>query len=249
MKTVSISTPVRNSGKGLGTGRAGGCQVSFEHNSRQPQVVEKENHILAEGVYEDWMENGSVRTKVELEGRFKELFKESVEKYNQKEKRNDRKIHDYLSEKVRGKKQHECYEMIVMVGRKLDNQQAEVTISQARKMLQMYMHGDETAGIKPWQERNPQMILVGCYFHADEINSGPHLHIDFIPININRDAKMPVRVGWKEALVASLKAENIDCANFKTSDSPANRWIKHEQDILQSICKIHDTKFFLLHTI
>ena len=32
-----------------------------------------------------------------------------------------------------------------------------------------------------WIGRNPNMIMFGCYYHADE-QGVPHIHIDYIPV-------------------------------------------------------------------
>lgn len=36
--------------------------------------------------------------------------------------------------------------------------------------------------VEEWQERNPNLELIGAYYHGDEPGAEPHVHLDYIPV-------------------------------------------------------------------
>ena len=87
------------------------------------------------------------------------LFDDSLKEYNDKQKRNDRKISDYY-EKIRQSKQEELfYEVIVQNGNKddmgiMDNKEmAEI----AKTILSDYM--------REFKERNPHLYVSNAVLH------------------------------------------------------------------------------------
>ena len=36
--------------------------------------------------------------------------------------------------------------------------------------------------VDSWKERNPNLDMIGAYYHADEQGKNPHVHIDYIPV-------------------------------------------------------------------
>lgn len=240
--SVTISVTCGNSGMGLGTGAKGKCEISFEHNSRQKELVAKEAHIIPDGMHEDWLEEESANTAEEFAERFADIFAEPVENHNAKQTRKDRMINDYLIEKIRGHKAgkeycHECYEIIAMVGNKLDESQEMISDTVGECLLEEYFRGDESLGIKPWEERNPQMILVGCFYHADEINSNAHLHIDFVPVGYGYQNGMEMRLSLGRALKASLNTHEIEGSKESEEKSAFVKWINSEKELLEKICR------------
>lgn len=101
---------------------------------------------------------------------YKELFDESVERYNVG-KRNDRKITNYYDKIQHGKQEKLFHEVIFQIGNNKDMAAGTPEGDLAVKVLNEYM--------QDFQKRNPTLRVFCCYLHQDE--APPHLHIDFVP--------------------------------------------------------------------
>lgn len=165
----------------------------------------------------------------ELGESYHHLFDEAVEKYNARQKRNDRKIDDYFEHLfnrppgksfiVNANKQKCFYEHLVYIGTKKDSgigtPDAEIT----KECLREYMEG--------FQERNPNFYVFNAVMHLDE--STPHLHIDYIPIG-----------HFKSGLeVRNAKNKALEEMNFGKDAKANNRWRLSEWNILRDICNAH----------
>lgn len=179
-----------------------GSQVSPEHNRRDRRVTDKEKHIDPNGEHEIWLDYTSIGDV------YDEIFAEAVEDYNAKQKQKCRRTttREYLAkctpkkkskeEKLgkNGKKKRDndkkpCYEMIVGIyGKtpKLDengNQILDVNGFPVTEEMLDPAVGKEILRefIRDWPKRNPNLKLIGVYYHADE-QGAPHIHVDYIPI-------------------------------------------------------------------
>lgn len=118
---------------------------------------------------------------------YKELFDESVERYNVG-KRNDRKITNYYDKIQHGKQEKLFYEVIFQIGNNKDMAAGTPERDLAVKVLDEYM--------QDFQRRNPTLRVFCCYLHQDEAT--PHLHIDFVPYVTGWKGKgMDTRVSLK----------------------------------------------------
>ena len=103
---------------------------------------------------------------------YREIFGEALEQYNAKQKRADRKIEDYCDHIKKSKNGEKLfYEDVVQWGSKEDFQKPE-TRERAKEALVKYVEG--------FEERNPNLKLIGAYIHMDE--ASPHLHLDYVPV-------------------------------------------------------------------
>lgn len=111
------------------------------------------------------------------------LFKESTERYNAKQKRNDRKVHGSYYEHLFGvkpcntvrtaaDKRKSFYEDVVQIGKKEDSGYNAEDFQLVADCLKEYMEG--------FQSRNPNFYVFNAVLHMDEVT--PHLHIDYIPV-------------------------------------------------------------------
>jgi len=118
----------------------------------------------------------------DIESAYNHLFEKSLENYNSKQKRSDRKIKktyyehlfdcapsDYV--KISGDKRKSFYEDIVQIGCMEDSGFGTEDFELTAECLKEYMNG--------FQERNPNFYVFNAVLHLDE--STPHLHIDYIP--------------------------------------------------------------------
>lgn len=193
-----------------------GSNYCFKHNSRDAQFCAKEPHIDLSKPHEIWHQE-------KLGEAYKNLFGEAVKTYNEKQKRTDRKIKNYLSMIQQDKTRHECYECIVQIGSK--NNPCD---EQVGKQILRKFYDD-------WQVRNPSLHVVGCYYHADE-QGAPHLHIDYVPVAKGYKNGMAVQNGLEKAL------SNINPDLFRTQKINGKQltgqmiWQQRERDCLTDMC-------------
>lgn len=127
---------------------------------------------------------------ISLENAYHHLFDEALKRYNDRQKRNDRKIKNYLEHIQKGKQEKPFYEIIVQVGNKNDMGVNTHNKDLSKAILDEYM--------KEFQKRNPNLYVFNAHLHMDEAT--PHLHIDFIPFTTNSKRGLDTRVSMKQAL-------------------------------------------------
>ena len=117
--------------------------------------------------------------KIPIEQAYEEIFGDAVAEYNAKQKRNDRKIDNYMA-KVKESKNNEkvFYETLVQIGRMSDTAILDEDGNITDEALLAKEVLDEYA--RTFQERNPNLILFNAVLHMDEAT--PHLHLDYIPV-------------------------------------------------------------------
>lgn len=193
---------------------------SLSHNNRE---------FTAKNIDPSRTADNIVFVQQELGEAYHHLFDEAVEKYNARQKRNDRKIDDYFEHLfnrppgksfiVNSNKQKCFYEHLVYIGTKKDSgigtPDAEIT----KECLREYMKG--------FQERNPNFYVFNAVMHLDE--STPHLHIDYIPVG-----------HFKSGLeVRNAKNKALEEMHFGKDAKANNRWRLSEWNILRDICNAH----------
>ena len=121
---------------------------------------------------------------------YHQLFDDALQRYNNKQKRADRKIQNYY-EKIRtGKQEKTFHEIIIQVGN-CENTSAKSPDGElAERILDEYY--------QDFQKRNPYLRVFSAHLHMDEAT--PHLHIDFVPFTTNSKRGLDARVSLKQAL-------------------------------------------------
>ena len=123
---------------------------------------------------------------------YHELFDNALERYNEKQARNDRRINDYY-EKIRTSKQEKLFhEVIFQIGNKADMNAQSENGELAKKILDEFM--------KNFQQRNPNLKVFSAHLHMDE--ETPHLHIDFVLFVSGSKRGLDTRVSMKQALAS-----------------------------------------------
>ena len=154
---------------------------------------------------------------------YKELFDESVERYNVG-KRKDRQITNYYEKIRQGKQEKLFHEVIFQIGNCEDMAAGTPDGELAVKVLDEY--------IQNFQKRNPSLRVFSCYLHQDEAT--PHLHIDFVPYVTGWKGKgMDTRVSLKQAL------KSLGFQGGNKHDTELNQWMNHEKEVLAEIAKHH----------
>lgn len=186
-----------------------GSKVCHEHNVRNPKVASKEPHIDPNGVHEVWHDE-------RVRAAYKRLFGEAQEAYNAKQQKEERKIPDYYKHVCKDSKKHPCYEMIVGVYGK------DVPVETGKEILKNF--------IQNWPERNPNLELIGAYYHADE-KGEPHVHVDYIPVAKGCTRGMSVQNGLNKSF------EQMGFKTLKSTDTAQMQWQRRENAYLESLCQ------------
>ena len=149
---------------------------------------------------------------------YKELFDDSVERYNVG-KRKDRQITNYYEKIRQGKQEKLFHEVIFQIGNREDMAVGTTEGDLAVKVLDEY--------VKNFQQRNPTLHVFSCYLHQDEAT--PHLHIDFVPYITGSKRGLDTRVSLKSALAAEGFAGGTRGA------TELNQWIASEKQELATV--------------
>ena len=197
-----------------------GTKIARQHNIRDRRITDKEAHIDPNGKHEVWFNCNLTEKEA-----YHKLFDSAVAEYNSRQKRNDRKISDYY-EKIRNDKQkHTAYEMIVSIG----NMDERIPEEVGYEILHEFVEG--------WKEKNPNMYMFGCYYHADE-QGVPHVHIDYIPVGTNYTRGMKKQVSSSKAL------EEMGFVTDTFKGTGQVKWIHSENERLETICNNHGVEVY-----
>lgn len=154
-------------------------QSSLSHNNR-------ENIHGNPGIDPSRLEENIYFIQKDIRSVYKDVFQEAVDKYNEKQKRNDRKIKDYYDKIKKDTKTHEQRELVVAVGEGKDDPKYREAKKEALKQY-----------AEAFQGRNPNLAVYNMVLHDDEAN--PHLHINYVP-NFESSRGLTRRVGMDRAL-------------------------------------------------
>ena len=164
---------------------------------------------------------------------YDQLFKESTERYNAKQKRNDRKVHGSYYEHLFGvkpcntvrtaaDKRKSFYEDVVQIGKKEDSGFGTEDFQLVADCLKEYMES--------FQKRNPNFYVFNAVLHMDEAT--PHLHIDYIPVGHYKRGQ-DVQNGIAQALKEM---------GYGEGKMAIAKWRAAEVEVLNKICLEHGIK-------
>ena len=190
-----------------------GSAVRQAHNLRTKACVEKEAHIDPNGVHETWKHESIVQA-------YHRIFDDAVADYNSRQPRADRQIRNYLANIRKDEKKHDCYEMIIGI------YGDDCTTEQGYQIMREFTDG--------WQERNPNLELIGAYYHADE-EGKPHVHLDYIPVAHGYKNGMHTQNGLVKAL-GEMGFQKIGKATAQI------RWEARENAHLDKLCQKYGIK-------
>lgn len=204
--------------------------VSF--SSGRGNINHNEREFSTPNVNRNLSKNNVDLKSQDLNAAYEEVFGESCEINNERQKREDRKLSpdQYLKkiENGQGKKNNPkpFYEVVVQIGNMKDSsilnhpEQAE----KAKEVLQEYFH--------EFEKNNPNIHVFNAKIHMDE--KTPHMHIDFIPIADGYKTGMPKRNSYSKAL------EQQGCT-YEGQNSNRNNsrivWQDREKDRLVELCR------------
>ena len=198
----------------------GELNTNQAHNRREPHAVGKDSTVDL-----SLSKNNIIFRDIPLREAYHKLFDDAVNEYNNRT-REERQIDDYYSHLAktktgkRNKGKQRVYEAIVQLGSKSEGH--------PEKALEAYK-----AYINDWDRRNPNMVMIGAYYHQDEPEGTPHLHIDYIPVaECNRGMKL------QNSLTRALAAQGFKTGNKENKQFTAQQqWEQAERDCMREICK------------
>lgn len=151
-----------------------------------------------------------------------EIFGEALKQYNSKQKRADRKIESYYDHIQKSKNGEKLfYEDVVQWGKIEDFQNSE-TREKAKNALVKY--------VDSFEERNPNLKLIGAYIHMDE--ASPHLHLDYIPVAHGYSRGMTIR----NSLDRAMKEMGFVPENESRKNNATKLWKERERAVFGNIC-------------
>ena len=193
-----------------------GSTVSREHNIRNPKVTDKQEHIDRNLIYK----NEILHDEKPREA-YERIFGEALRRYNEKQTRDERKIHNYYAHVEKDAKKHPVYEMIVQIG---DRNDTGIDAPVERECLREFYEG--------WKERNPNLECIGAYIHADESDGTIHMHIDYVPVATGYKRGLEKQNG----LVKALEQQGFEGTAKITAQI---KWEARENAVLEQICNDH----------
>lgn len=154
---------------------------------------------------------------------YQEIFGDALEKYNSKQKRADRKIESYYDHIQKSKNGEKLfYEDVVQWGSKDDFQNPQ-TRERAKEALVKYVEG--------FEERNPNLKLIGAYIHMDE--ASPHLHLDYVPVAHGYSRGLETR----NSLDKAMKQMGFQPENESRKNNATKLWKESERAVFGEICR------------
>lgn len=158
------------------------------HNNRKFKKSYNEDLDLSKSK-ENVILIGSKNIVKDVEKLYKEEFDEAVYNYNSKQKRNDRKIINYLDKVSEDSKKNIALEIIMQVGDKEDWE--AVSMEDKKKMNEVFKKGLEVLEAKG-------IKVANAVIHYDE--ASPHLHLVGVPIASGFKTGMEKQVSTKAVL-------------------------------------------------
>lgn len=201
-------------------------KTNIKHNNRVMNEKEKErnSHIDPSRSHEN-----KYLVQKDVKKLYQEEFGEVLEKYNAKQKRNDRKIDDYYKHIQSSKKTSLQQEMIVQVGDMKDfNYRADY--EKANEILLEWFKG--------FEKRNPNLKVYNAVIHNDE--ASPHMHVNFVPVASGYKRGLEKQVSFDRAIMQQ------DVKLDKTR--PFDDWREKEVRSLEKILQEHGIERKLVGT-
>ncbi|PEY30793.1 mobilization protein [Bacillus cereus] len=185
-------------------------QSSLSHNNR-------ENIHGNPGIDLSRLDQNIYFIKKDIRSVYEDVFQEAVDKYNEKQKRSDRKIKDYYDKIRKDTKTHEQRELVVAIGEGKDDPKYREA---KKEVLKQYAEA--------FQGRNSNLAVYNMVLHDDEAN--PHLHINYVP-NFESSRGLTRRVGMDRALQQQgVKGKGTELiANWRQSETAYIESLAKEQ--------------------
>lgn len=166
-------------------------QACREHNIRDPKYCEKQEHIVKGGLHETWID-------IPPKEAYEQIFGEAFKEYNSKQRKKERQFNSYWEKVKKSKDLVPVREALITIGNVEQMPDPEV-------QKEIYK-----AFLEEFQKQNPNMKVIGAYYHADEmrkdgnggfVKGAPHMHLDYIPVAYNCKRGQKIQNSMNSALL------------------------------------------------
>ena len=167
-------------------------QACREHNIRDPKYCDKQEHIIKGGVHEIWID-------IPPKQAYEEIFGEAFREYNSKQRKKERQFNTYWEKVKKSAVLVPVREALITIGN------CEDGFPDLEVGKQIYKEF-----LEEFQKKNPNMKVIGAYYHADEMRSygkggvikgAPHMHLDYIPVAYKCDRGQKIQNSMNGALM------------------------------------------------
>ena len=187
-----------------------GSAAHRAHNARDPRATDRQAHIDPAGHHETWIDEEPAEA-------YRRIFGDAQKEYNT-HTRPDRRIRDYFRKIERSDKKHPVYECILTIGNGHGEQPRP---EDGRQIFAEF--------VRDWPRRNPNLYLIGAYYHADEPGAAPHVHLDYIPV-YHSTRGMRLQTG----LTKALQEQGFTYKDRHHTEQI--QWQARERDALETAC-------------
>lgn len=139
---------------------------------------------------QDRLNKNEYLVDIPIEEIYEKEFGEALQKYNAKQKRNDRKIDNYYEHMLQSNKHMPQQEIIFQVG-----EQEDFAHEQTREMAKDILRNH----FERFQKDNPNLKIYNAVIHDDEAT--PHLHVNFVPVADGYKRGLEKQVSYDRALL------------------------------------------------
>lgn len=126
-----------------------------------------------------------------MEEMYDELFGQALSDYNARQKRDDRRIDDYLSHIAHSKQEKPCYEVVVQLGNR-DTMPAD------DERCREVCHKVYEDFVEAWKARYPSLPIAQAVIHMDEAT--PHMHVVFVPVSHRNKRGLETKNSFRGAM-------------------------------------------------
>ena len=147
-------------------------KTSIKHNERKPED-QKYLKDIGKHIHWDKTSQNEILVSKPIKEVYRDVFQKSVDEYNQKQRRKDRRIKNFYSKMRKDKSYDSQKEFIIQVGKKgqqlSDDPKKNDELQKA--VLETYL--------KKFEDEYPQLHVYSAVVHVDE--ASPHLHLAVVP--------------------------------------------------------------------
>ena len=162
-------------------------KTNIKHNNRDFTEKQKAQNSHIDFSKSD---DNKILVQKDLRELYEREFSEPLKNYNDKQKRNDRKINDYYQHIKDSKKTSLQQEIIIQVGDK-DDFNSPADFERANEVLEDWF--------SDFEERNPNLKVYNAIIHNDE--ASPHLHLNFVPVAEGYKRGLEKQVAFDRAII------------------------------------------------
>ena len=226
----------------------GSISMPQGRGSRKHNIRDYDDDKIPKNIFVDRISENAILVDEPIRHAYDRIFGDALNEYNNKQKRKDRKIDNYYNQILKSKNgEKPFYEDVLQWGKKEDFSSNPDLRAVAKECLITYIEGSREDGIPSFEERNPNLELIGAYIHMDE--ASPHMHFDYIPVATGYKQGLLKRNGLDRAMKSIIKMRTgedykprkglIDLKG-KCTDNATRQWKDMERAIFKKICLKHN---------